>query len=210
VAEKIGLVCEACGRKYRLKGALDGPRKETLFCPECGGKLTFNPGPSEASSSPAPFSPNQRDFLEDFLITGPVALIYWTLPEGKEKIMAVLKSKGYVIKDFRSQEELRYWLRLFVPEVMVFATEEEGQVAEFETMLLDLPMEDYRRIFRIKISSRYQTLKPTEIFLAGVHLVCNPRDLERFEEIYQKARDYWKALYAPYFKAYETLKEGGR
>jgi len=209
VAEKIEFVCKGCGRKYRLRGSPEEVREDLLFCPECGGKLApYREQALGSSSSQGISSTPRKDFLEDLLITGPVALIYWTLPASKDRVEEVLRNEGCVIKDFQAQEDLKYWLRLFIPEVVVFATEDEGRVADFEAMLLDLPMEDYRRIFRIKIASRYRTLEPTEVFLAGVHLVCNPRDLEKFEEIYQKARDYWKVLYAPYFKAYEGLGEG--
>ena len=68
-------------------------------------------------------------------------------------------------------------------------------------------MEDYREIFRIWITSRYRTLEPREVFFSGMHLVCQPENLDRFAEIYEKARKYWEALYQPYRQALREVRE---
>ncbi len=204
MAEKVEFICQGCSRKYRLRGTPEEIREELLFCPQCGGKLVpfgSKPPVQETSST-------ERDPLADLLITGPVALIFWDLPYTRDLVEEVLTKEGYTVRVFENEEELKYWLRLFVPEVVVIGTEDEDRVKLFEERLLELPMEDYRRIFRIRISPRYRTLDPREIFLTGVHLVCHPEDLERFADIYQKARDYWKVLYSPYFKAQEAMEEG--
>ncbi len=191
--EKIELVCENCGRKYRLRRPPEEVKEELLFCPECGGKLA-SPGKSPEMGA-----------LEDLLITGPVALIHWDLPFPRSPVEKVLEGEGFTFRTFNSLEELRGWLRIFIPELLVYGTEEASRVSEFEELLLtDLPMEDYRRLFRVWITSRYRTLEPREIFFSGMHLVCQPENLDRFEEIYRKARQYWEALYQPY---YQALKE---
>ncbi len=194
--EKIELVCENCGRKYRLRRPAEEIKEDLLFCPECGGKLVSKKKAREEIGG-----------LEDLLITGPVALICWELPFSISPIEKVLRAEGFTFRNFSSLEELRGWLRIFVPELLVYGTEETAKVSGFEEILIsDLPMEDYRRIFRIWITSRYRTLEPREIFFSGMHLVCQPENLDRFEEIYRKARQYWEGLYHPYYQALKEVK----
>ncbi|MBX6423509.1 hypothetical protein [Thermosulfurimonas sp. F29] len=192
--EKIELTCEGCGRKYRLRRPPEEIKEDLLFCPQCGGKLVFPRREEEGSG-----------VLEDFLLTGPVALIYWDLPADFSPVERVLSEKGFALRRFTTLAELRSWLRIFIPELLVYGTEEADQVQAFEELLTsDLPMQDYRRIFRAWITSRYKTLEPREVFYSGMHMICQPDHLGRFEEIYGKARRYWEALYQPY---YQALKE---
>ena len=201
--EKVELVCEGCNQKYRLRVRPEEVREDLLFCPQCGGKL--NPS-SQASKTLRPKDLSQ-DLLEDLLITGPVALVYWDLSYPKEPVEDLLKEEGYTLKGLADTESLRYWLRLFIPKVMVWGTEDETMVSSFEEVLGELSMPDYRRIFRLWVSPRFRTLDPLQTFLAGVHLICHPEDLERFPEIYHKAQEYWQRLYEPYHKAYQRREE---
>ncbi|RUM88531.1 MAG: hypothetical protein DSZ24_03445, partial [Thermodesulfatator sp.] len=116
------------------------------------------------------------------------------------------KRQGYAVRRFTSREELRRWLRFLIPQVLLYGTENPQVVAQCEEFLQnDLLPQDYRRIFRIWITSQYRTLEPREVFFSGMHLVCHPEDLERFEEVYQKARSYWDNLYGPYYKTLEEV-----
>lgn len=199
--EKVEFVCEKCSRRYRLRRPAEEIKGEVLFCPECGGKLL------RASARPpaAEASPEEIGGLEDFLLSGPVALFFWDLPQPSTPVEKTLEAAGFSLRRFRSVDELRKWLRILVPQVLLYGTEDRELVSACESHLgQDLSMEEYRRIFRIWVSSHYRTLDPREIFLSGMHLVCQPEHLDRFEEIYTRARTYWEGLYRPY---YQSLKE---
>ncbi|QJA05329.1 hypothetical protein FVE67_00350 [Thermosulfurimonas marina] len=197
--ERVELQCSGCGKKFRLRRPPEEIPEELLLCPDCGGRLIF-PGKGGGGQE------ESRIPLEDYLLTGPVALLYWDLPVPEEVLEEFLGREGFAVRRFASREELRHWLRIFMPQVLVYGTEKPELVAECEDFLQnDLPPDEYRRIFRIWVTSRYRTLEPREVFFSGMHLVCHPGDLERFEKVYEKARTYWDNLYGPYYRVLEEV-----
>ncbi len=205
------LVCKNCGRKYRVKKAPQEIDESLLVCPNCGGKLapvTPAPEPEVVQREPKVEREGSRVKLEDLLITKDVALIYWDLGHSKLPVETTLREEGFEVKEISGEEDLRYWLRILVPKVVVIGTENEDLAKRLEEGLLIVPMEDYRGIFRVRVSSSFITLDPKEVFLSGTHLVCNPQDLEKFKEVYAKAKEYWQVLYAPFHRALEAIKEG--
>ncbi|RUM89193.1 MAG: hypothetical protein DSZ24_01775, partial [Thermodesulfatator sp.] len=97
--------------------------EDRLLCPDCGGRLVFAARDSE------------RIALEDYLLTGPVALLYWDLPLPAETMEGFWKRQGYAVRRFTSREELRRWLRFLIPQVLLYGTENPQVVAQCEEFL---------------------------------------------------------------------------
>lgn len=142
----------------------------------------------------------------DYLIEKPVCLIFWDLPQGKNKIVDFF-STNTEIKEIKNKEELLYWLKIGKVKIIILAVYNISDAKEIKETIDDLPAEKRREIFVIFISPEVKTLDPHSTFVFGVNLLLNINDVNFIDKIYKQATQYWEFLYRPYLKTYQKLME---
>ncbi len=143
--------------------------------------------------------------FEDLLIQKPISLIYWEFSDKFEKIMEVL-SKETEVKIISEFRKIDYWKRIGKIKNLVFGIKSEKNFEKWQNFLKSLKPEERRGIFAILISENVKTLDPVKSFVFNVNLVINLKDLDKFEEIYQKSKLYWTNLYKEFLSFKQNFR----